>query len=62
MDTPVAQGLHELEKEWETIWPEGDEREYFQQLWQDFVQPRREYVIEAKEKGKKVLCESSMSG
>jgi hypothetical protein len=55
MDTPVAQGLHDLEKDWETIWPEGDEREYFQQIWQDFIQPRRNVVMENKEKGKKVL-------
>ena len=58
MDTPIAQGLHDLEKDWETIWPEGDEREYFQQIWQDFVQPRRHVVIDAQLKGKKVLRES----
>jgi hypothetical protein len=57
MDKPVAEGLHDLEKDWETIWPEGDEREYFQQLWQDFVQPRRNVVMEAQQSGKKVLCE-----
>jgi hypothetical protein len=56
MDKPVAEGLHDLEKDWETIWPEGDEREYFQQLWQDFVQPRRNVVMEAQQSGKKVLC------